>query len=208
MTIVINLLGGSGIGKTTARMLTTGAMKSVDEQTFRGIRTPRKIRAQEVGEFVKSWADIQLKCTHCGEHHPRVPTGYDQAYLFGCQSQAESILYGNYEVLVTDSPMLLSGYYEFYHLKKSIVLPSILNFIKHAEENGVTYLNFMLSRHKEFDPQGRFETAEQASFVDNDLERWMNDLKIPLIKCTVEDVQRPKFIIDYLEEFQNGNHSS
>lgn len=208
MTIVINLLAGSGAGKTTARMLTSGAMKSVDEQSFRNVNAPRKFRVQEVSEFVKAWADLKMRCTSCGDQTPRVPSGYDQAYIFGCQSQQESTLYHNYDYLVTDSPMLLSGYYEQHHLGKEVLLPGILNFIKMAEQNGITYLNFMLKRNKEFDPQGRFETAEQAAEVDVLLQQWMTRLNIPFISCDVPDIERPQFIIDFLEIYEEDqkNH--
>lgn len=180
-TTVINLFGGSGLGKSTTAAKLFGEMKD------------QRYHVELVTEYVKKWAWAQKK-----------PTGFDQFYLAGKQSQSESQLYGKVDYIVTDSPILLSGYYENLHLKRSIVLPAILNFLEYTKENEIQHLNFVLKRHKAFDPRGRYETEDQAKAVDHDMRNWLTSLDIPLIDVDVPDKERVNFILSYLErEKQN-----
>lgn len=177
MTVVINLLGGSGLGKTTTRSKIFSQMKDW------------RLHVEEVNEFVKRWAWIGRK-----------PTGFDQSYIYGCQSQEESILYNKLDYIATDSPLLLSAYYEHYHLKREIVTPSVFNFLEYAAEQNVTHVNFLLRRNKKFDPRGRFEEEEQAKFVDQDLRSWLDRKGVPYVYVDTKDKDRLPFIFSYLEQ--------
>jgi len=174
-TKVINLLGGSGVGKSTTRADIFSAMKK------------KGLLVEEVTEYVKMWAWLKRK-----------PKWSDQAYLFGKQSQRESVLYDKVEFIVTDSPVLLSGYYEHYHFKRSIMQPSIMNWLAYAQEQGVEYHNFFLKRNKPFDELGRFETEEEAKFVDKDLREWLSNQNIPVVDINCSDEERLSEILTHL----------
>lgn len=176
MTIVINLFSGSGAGKSTTAAKLFGEMKD------------RKYHVEQVTEYVKKWA-----------WQKRTPGPFDQFYLAGKQSQSEAQLYNKVDYIVTDSPILLSGYYENYHLKRSIVLPAILNFLEYTSENNIKHLNFFLKRHKAFDPRGRYETEDQAKAIDVDMKNWLIALNVPLIDVDVPDTERVSFILSHLE---------
>lgn len=178
MTIVINLLAGSGVGKSTTAADLFAKLKL------------RKYNAELVQEFVKKWA-----------WQGRKPTGFDQVYLFGKQAQSESCLYGKVDYIVTDSPLLLSGFYEGYHLKREIVLPAVLNFLDYAKENGVIHKNYFLSRNKPFDPRGRYETAEEAKNVDVLLKDFLAKHQIDYKFLDVDDELRSLEIIKDLEQY-------
>jgi len=174
-TTVINLYGGSGIGKSTCAAGLFAEMKQ------------RGYNVELVSEYVKTWAWTG-----------RVPTGFDQVYIFGKQASRESLLYNKVDYIITDSPLLLSGYYENYHLKEAIVLPAVLNFIDYASRHEVKHLNFFLKRLKKFDPRGRYESEEQAKAIDVDMKRWLNNLEVPLIDIETSDRERVEAIISLL----------
>lgn len=176
MTIVINLFGGSGLGKST----TAAALFS--EMKMKGYHV------ELVTEFVKNWA-----------WQGRVPTGYDQVYLFGKQAQSESRLYHKVDYIVTDSPLLLSGFYEQYHLKREIIFPAIVNFLKYASDNNISHVNFLLTRNKSFDPRGRFENEEQAKTVDIELKNWLDKFCFEYQVVSCDDRERVDIILNKLK---------
>jgi hypothetical protein len=150
MTKVINLYGGPGVGKST---------------TAAGIFYHAKMKGQNaelVHEYVKSWAwqGIQF-------------TPFDEAYLFGKQSRCESQLYGKVDLIVTDSPILLAAIYEEHRKLPPIIKDAAIRFIAYAEEHGVQYYNYLLKRHKPYNPAGRYQTEEEAKRLDTVIEAYL-----------------------------------
>lgn len=151
MTQVINLFGGSGLGKSTT------AAGLFYEMKLRGIR------CELVQEYVKKWA---WEGTKVGP--------MDQAYIFGKQGKAESRLYGKVDYIITDSPLLLSPIYETFYTGDSVVLESALKFLQKARcDQGVRHTNLVLERNKPFDQRGRYETEEQARRVDTAVKEYL-----------------------------------
>lgn len=177
MTKVINLFGGSGLGKSTTASLLFGEMKLAG------------FHVELVSEYVKKWA-----------WQGRMPSGFDQFYIAGKQAHSESQLYGKVDYIITDSPLLLSGFYEQYHLGREICLPTILNFLAYAKECGIEHLNFLLQRNKKFDPRGRFETEEQAIAIDAKLAAWLSDLGLETIFITEKDHARVEAILNHVKD--------
>lgn len=174
-TIVINLFGASGVGKSTTAAAVYAELKMCG------------IHSELIREYVKGWA-----------HAGNIPNGYDQVYLFGKQARFESQLYGKVDVLVTDSPLLICGFYEHWHLKRELSTPSVHNFIKYAEENGVIYLNFWLENYIHFDPRARFEDEASSKAIHSEMKQWLIGQGLNLIKVGVPDRERAAFIVDYL----------
>jgi ABC-type oligopeptide transport system ATPase subunit len=145
MTTVINLFGGSGCGKSTTAALLFARMKLMG------------CHVELVREYVKYWAWNDRKVKE-----------YDQLYLLGKQSAYESMLYGKVDYIVTDSPILLAGMYQEYRSdgRDTYVGEAALEFMKQAQCSGVVYKNFILERNKPFDPRGRWETEDQARYLD------------------------------------------
>lgn len=174
-TKVINLLGGSGIGKSTTAAHLFAEMKYLG------------LHCELVREYVKMWA-WQGK-----EVGP-----FDQMYLLGKQSKYESILYGNVNYIVTDSPLLLCPVYELYHSGKITVGESAINFMNDAKTKGVEHINFVLNRTKEFDPRGRYDTKEEAEEVDQLIRKFLNDNSISFTEIKSADRERVTEILQYL----------
>lgn len=163
MTKVINLLGGSGVGKST---LAAGLFYEMKK---------RGLEVELVNEYVKKWAWTGRKVG-----------ALDQVYIFGKQAKSEHDLYGKVEYIITDSPLLLSPIYEKYYSSdgESIVESSVLAHIEKAEGNGVRHVNYLIPRTKPFNPKGRFETEETAKEIDQLVEQYLLELDIPFLQLT------------------------
>lgn len=172
MTKVINLFGGSGLGKSTT------AAGLYYEMKLRGFHV------ELVREYVKQWA---WEGTKVGP--------YDQLYLLGKQSKYESRLYGKVDYIITDSPLLLSPIYESFYAGKTIVREAALGFLEKAKANGVDHYNFILERHKPFDTRGRYETEEQARQVDQHVLLCLSGWGIPFTPVAADDRERVPEII-------------
>ena len=74
-----------------------------------------------------------------------------------------------------------------------------IKFLNKADRNGVQHINFLLERQKEFNPDGRYETEEQAKQVDLEVRKFIvnYDIDYKLVNCA--DEERIKFMMEYLE---------
>lgn len=172
-TYVINLFGGSGLGKTTTSFGLAYEMKL------------RGLHMELVREYIKSWA-----------WQGRKVQPFDQAYIFGKQSQAEAQLYGKVDFIVTDSPLLLAPIYEKFYSGESVVEPAVLSFLAKAKKHGVEHINFLLKRQKAFDPRGRYETEETARQVDDAVLQQLKAWGILFYEVDAPDDRRVEFILD------------
>ncbi len=152
MTTVINLFGGPGIGKSSVAAILYGELKT------RGFST------ELCREYAKYWA---YRKSDIGE--------YDQLYMLGKQSHYESFLYGNVDYIVTDSPVLLAGFYATWNWGEATnyIDYAAKSFVNHSTSNGVTHWNFLLSREVPYDPKGRYETEEEAEAIDVGLGEYL-----------------------------------
>jgi hypothetical protein len=175
MTKVINLFGGSGIGKSTT------AAHLFAEMKYRGHH------CELVREYVKTWA-----------WQNKQVGPFDQMYLLGKQSKYESILYGKVDYIITDSPILLCPIYELYHSGKELVAPAAINFLEDAKTKGVEHVNFVLKRNKPFDPRGRFDTPEEAMQVDQAVTDFLRQHNIPYTEILSADRERVEEILRHV----------
>ena len=149
-TTIINLYGGSGVGKSTVAALLFAKMKIAG------------LHVELVREYVKLWAWGGRKVRR-----------EDQIYLLGKQSAYESVLYGKVDYIVTDSPVFLAGMYAEWHNGEDgrYVTSAANSFIEQAHrESNVKICNYLLRREGEFDTRGRWGTAEEAERFDKFLE--------------------------------------
>jgi len=183
MTLVINLFGGSGIGKSTTAAKIYARLKDM------GIET------ELVREYVKHWA---WNNRQVGE--------YDQLYLLGKQSQAEAQLYGKVDVIVTDSPVLLAGVYAKFRWDgvADYVDQAAKSFVRHAEGNCVCHANFVLRRDKPFNPEGRYETEEQSREIDSFILDYLDQEEDFPYAEIPEGVDPCDFVIGFLQLAARG----
>lgn len=175
ITHVANMLGGSGLGKSTLAALVFGELKSRGETT------------ELVREFVKEWAWSGKKVGPFG-----------QSVIYGQQLERESSLYGKVDYIVTDSPLLLCPVYQLHYNNHESIKSCVLTDLKMAKELGVVHMNFLLKRLKPFDPRGRYEDEATAKLIDRKVESFLICHGIDYITVDCPEQDRVKFIADAL----------
>lgn len=179
-TKVINLLGGSGLGKSTTAALLFGAMKK------------QGYNVELVREYVKEWAWAGKKVGKFG-----------QSIIYGQQLQRETDLYGKVDYIITDSPLLLCPIYQQFYAGHDALKFQVLNDLDAAKEDGVDHINFLLDRRKPFKQEGRFETEELARSVDTSVKGFLDYHKMHYVFVNTDDDQRTNFILNYLSMLDN-----
>ena len=156
MTVVINMLGGSGIGKSTTAAGLYYKMKLA------------KMNVELVREYVKILA---WQGTKIGQ--------FDQVNIFGEQCKLEHTLYGKVDYIVTDSPIVLAPIYEVFYHGDSMMEEAAIKFLNKAKQNNVQQLNILLQRNKPYDQRGRYQTEEEAKVVDQMTINFLNKYGMP-----------------------------
>ncbi len=168
-TTVINLFGGSGVGKSTVAALLFANMKM------------RGLHVELVREYVKLWAwsGKQVRPS-------------DQIYLLGKQSAYESLLYGKVDYIVTDSPVILAGAYAEWHSGdegRYVTEAAKAYYGVSSSTHEVRYANYVLNRDGQFDPRGRYETEQEAKHFDEFLREYLahNVGPFPIVHGTEQE---------------------
>ncbi len=134
-TIVVNLFGGPGVGKSSMRADIFAKLKW------------ELINCEESLEYVKPkvWEDSLNSIK-------------DQIYVFGQQHNQLFRLRDKVDVIITDAPLINSFLYDGENNKlfRSLVL---------QEFNKYDNLNFVINRTKPYDPKGRFQDEKGANVV-------------------------------------------
>lgn len=179
---MVNLLGGSGIGKSTLASQVFGKLKD------------SRVNTELVREVVKEWAWAGKKIGPFG-----------QSILYGAQLERETALYGKVSVIVTDSPLLLYPVYQKHNNGHESIKHCVFHDMSTAMELGVTYINFLLKRTKPFDPRGRYEDEASAKLIDEKVKSFLIYHGINYIEVDVPSKHRVKFITEtVLSMYSNG----
>ena len=132
--IIVNLFGVPGAGKST------GAAYIFSQLKMKGIN------AELITEFAKDkvW-----------ENNEKVFK--NQLYLFGKQSFRISRVQDEVDVIVTDSPLLLSILYN-----QTPILGENFNQLVYDVFNSYNNINYLIKRTKPYNPAGRLQTEEES----------------------------------------------
>lgn len=139
--LVINLFGAPGSGKSTGAAYIFAKLKMAG------------VNAELVTEFAKDkvWEENQ-------------EVFKNQAYIFGKQSFKMSRCKDKVDVIVTDSPLLLSAFYN-----DDLVLGASFNNTVLNVFNSYDNLNFFLNRVKPYNPVGRLQTEMGSDMIAKSL---------------------------------------
>jgi hypothetical protein len=149
-TIVINLFGAPNSGKSTTAAGLYYKLKLTGRPT------------EMVREYAKGLA-----------WEGRIPGQFDQPYIFGKQLKYESMLYGKVDFLVTDSPLLMSAYYDNYVNNSHIVLNAARDFVQYAKTKDVEFKNVFLNTVDTFQQEGRFQSLEEVQKMSGEMLTWL-----------------------------------
>lgn len=172
-TVIINLYGGPGTGKSTMAAAIFFEMKA------------RGLNVELVREFVKDWAWEGRKIKH-----------NEQIYIFAKQAFRESIFYGKVDYVVTDSPLFLSEVYESHYFGNAKLTGGLYKKWLQANKDEMISVNYFLNRPLKYQQEGRYETEEEAKMIDNKIKSALKSQGIPFKK--VNTINGEKKIVDDL----------
>lgn len=148
--IVINLFGAPGSGKSTGAAYLFAKLKMAG------------INAELITEFAKDKVYEESK-----------EIFKNQTYILGKQSFRQSRVKNKVDVLVTDSPLLLSIYYN----EDKNISEELKDLTCKIFESYDNY-NYFINRVKPYNPKGRFQTEEEAKKIVGEMKDFLVDLNI------------------------------
>lgn len=147
-TLVVNLYGGPGCGKST-----------MAADIFRSLKWSG-VECELALEYAK---DLVWES--------RTKTFNNQIYIFGKQHHRIFRLLGQVDVIITDSPILLTPIYD-QEKRKYLKKLAIEEYWKNSNAN------FLLKRKKKYNPKGRNHTENQSKEIDLEIKRFLIDNNI------------------------------
>jgi len=141
MSLVVNLLGGPGTGKSTLAAEVFVLLKK------------KGVNCEYVSEYAKdkTWEESMTTLSN-------------QIYVFGKQHHKMFRVQDKVDVMICDSPLLFSIIYG--NVKRG---DTFYKFIM-EEFNKFNNMNFYIERTTEYDPIGRNQTEDEAVKIDNQIQ--------------------------------------
>lgn len=160
-TIVVNLIGAPGAGKSTGAAYIFAKLKAAG------------VNAELVTEFAKDkvWE---------GNPGPFK----DQLYMTAKQAYKQSRCRGKVKVIITDSPLLLGIYYN-----NNPELTENFNNMVLDVFNSYYNITYFINRVKKYNPAGRHQSEAESDKVAKDLKKLLKkyDIDFKQIDGCIED---------------------
>lgn len=171
--IVINLLGGPCTGKSTLAAELFSSLKKIG------------VECELVMEYAKD--KVWEESFH---------TLDNQIYVFGKQLHRMWRLKDKVDVIVTDSPLLLSMLYD---KKKSKTLRKLVI----EQYNEFDNLTYFIKRNFEYNENGRYQTEKEAKDLDEKLLKMLNSVDIDFWVVNNDEETKNKIIDDVIYKLKN-----
>ena len=162
-TVVINILGGPGVGKTTLAAELFSLLKK------------KGLEAENVSEFAKElvWAE-------------RADAFKDRLYMHAEQNHRLLMMDGKVDYIITDSPLILTSVYNSFYLRNtySAEYNAMIDLV--VKETSSLYDNvyFLLKRNSDYVNNGRRESEQEATAIDAHIEAYLINNRIPFTEIT------------------------
>lgn len=155
-TIIVNLFGGPGTGKSTGAAYIFSKLKMLG------------IDAEYVSEFAKD--KVWEECNTVFQN---------QFYITGKQVHRMKRVFGKVDVIVTDAPICLGNIY--CPADRPLLKQAIMEeFNSYGDAN----FNVFLSRVKPYNPNGRSQSENEAKELDGAIRQMLEENNIPFINAT------------------------
>lgn len=167
-TLVVNLYGAPGAGKSTGAAYIFYKLKQAG------------INCELVTEFAKDKVWEGAKAVF-----------EDSCYIFGKQHFRMHRLMGKVDVVITDSPLLVSAFYspdEFREELSSLAKKSFDKF----------QVSYFINRVKEYNPKGRFQTEEESNQVADEMWKFLRSNDVDLLNGVGNEVGYNTIVDDIL----------
>lgn len=169
--IIVNLFGVPGAGKST------GAAYIFSQLKMKGIN------AELITEFAKDkvWENNQKVFKN-------------QLYLFGKQSFRISRVEDEVDVIVTDSPLLLSIFYN-----QTPILGENFDKLVYDVFNSYNNVNYLITRTKPYNPAGRIQTEAESDSLAEPMINLLTTWNVPYKNVAGETVGYDTIVEDILQ---------
>lgn len=175
-TLVVNLMAGPGAGKST---LAAGV--------FEGLKLSG-VDSELVTEFAK-YATWQKNFTALS----------DQFYMTAKQHHREFVVLGQVDVMVTDSPLILGIlYYNDPNKKKERAYFDYITETFNERDN----LTYFVERVKEYNPNGRNQTEDEARALDTQIKNTLLERNIPFKTIQGNPCGKAEILSDILKHLK------
>lgn len=171
-TLVVNLIGAPGCGKSTLMAIIFGKLKCMG------------INVEMVTEFAKELV-----------YENRKDTMKDELYIFAKQAHRLFIVKNKVDVIITDRPLLLTVVYNNRYSDGS----KELNNLVLKTFNEYNNLNFNLKRINKYIPIGRVETEKESDEIAAELTKILDNNHIKYINTNSKE-ENIEYIIDVILE--------
>ena len=149
--LVVNLFGAPGAGKSTGAAYVFSQLKAAG------------INAELVTEFAKDKVWEETKAVFD-----------NQAYIFGKQYFRISRLEGKVDVVITDSPILLSAFYN----KNDHVLGQEFNDLVFKVFDYYNRIDVFIHRVKAYNPVGRFQSETESDELSQKMLNFLSNMGV------------------------------
>lgn len=175
--IVLNFFGAPGAGKSTAAAYVFSQLKM------------NGINAELVTEYAKDkvWEENQTALKN-------------QAYVFGKQFYRMSRCEDKVDVIVTDSPLPLSIFYN-----KCERLSETFNNMVMDVFNSYNNINYLVYRNKPYNPVGRYQTEEESNSLFLSISSLLLDRGIEFALISGDKVGYDFVVDDVLKRIKEEN---
>lgn len=175
-TIVVNLFGEPSAGKSTAAMDITARLKR------------KGINAEYVSEFAKD--KVYENNGEVFKH---------QEYMFGKQSFKMGRVKDKVEVMVVDSPLILSIVYNNDEILGNDFNRAVLNMF-----NSYNNKNYLLTRNHTYENEGRFQNENEALLVRTQIMNMLEEYDIDYDIATSSEKDCERIVNDIVKEIREN----
>ena len=149
-TIIVNLFGAPGAGKSTGAAYIFSKIKMAG------------VNAELVTEFAKDkvWEESKEVFNN-------------QIYIFGKQSFKISRVMNKVDVIITDSPIILSSFYN-----SDEIIQEELDALVMKTFNSYNNMNYFIERVKPYQEKGRFQTEEESDQIADEVFTLLDEKEV------------------------------
>ena len=149
-TIIVNLFGAPGAGKSTGAAYIFSKIKMAG------------VNAELVTEFAKDkvWEESKEVFNN-------------QIYIFGKQSFKISRVMNKVDVIITDSPIILSSFYN-----SNEMIQEELDALVMKTFNSYNNMNYFIERVKPYQEKGRFQTEEESDQIADEVSTLLDEKEV------------------------------
>lgn len=175
--LIVNLFGVPGAGKST------GAAYVFSQLKMRGVN------AEPVTEFAKDkvWEDNQTVLDN-------------QIYVFAKQYFRIKRLQDKVDIIVTDSPILLSSFYA----KEDESFPNF-DILVTQVANSYDSINAYIDRVKPYNPAGRLQTEEGSDVLVERLDKFLENHGVVCKHYNGDKQGYDRLVEDVIKRIEKGN---